>query len=264
MRPFSRSVALAGLVGASVVIGFGPAWSQSESPPARSPRGGLIARSGQHRFEVFFFPSGVRVYPQGPTGEPLDVSRVTATATFYHPNSPKPWFSRPLAAETAAGQAPISLEHAIGLTNVPPRGVRVTFEVSGLPGPAGSTATFAVPFEFAPAPAPVAPPASAAPPAGVAPVPRYVYGYGYAGSGYYEYNAGDAYHPAPGYYYVAPAIGTAAPRPTLGWVEPQPSPAYVTGYGHVPGSYATQRVHGSNPNYYHEYLHPRAADLGGP
>jgi hypothetical protein len=264
MRPVSRFVALAGLACASVV-GLGPAWSQSEAPPARSPRGGLIAKSGQHQFEVFFFPSGVRVYPQGPAGEPLDVSRATATATFYHPNSPKPWFSRPLAPEAVApGQAPASLEHAIGLANVPARGARVTFEVSGVPGPAGSTATFTVPFEFVPAPAPVAPAASAAAPAAVAPAPRYVYGYGYAGYGYYEYNAGDAYHPAPGYYYVAPAIGTAAPRPTYGWVGTQPSPSDVTWHGQVPGSYATQRVHGTNPNYYHEYLHPRAADLGGP
>jgi hypothetical protein len=191
MRPVSRFVALAILAGASVVAGFGPAWSQPESPPARSQRGGLIGKSGQHQFEVFFFPTGVRVYPQGPAGEPLDVSRTTATATFYHPNSPRPWFLRPLAPEAAAaGRAPTSLEHAIGLTNVPPRGVRVTFEVTGLPGPAGSTATFTVPFEFVPAPTPAATAAQpAAPPAGAARVPRYVYGYGNAGYGYYQYTS---------------------------------------------------------------------------
>lgn len=191
MRPVSRFVALAGLVGASVIVGFGPAWSQSESPPVKSARGGLIAKSGQHRFEVFFFPTGVRVYPQGPAGEPVDVTRVAATATFYHPNTPRPWFSRPLAAESAAaGQAPTSLEHVIGLANVPARGVKVTFDVSGLPGPAGSTATFTVPFEFVPAPTTAAAAVQpAAPPAGAAPVPRYVYGYGNAGYGYYQYTS---------------------------------------------------------------------------
>jgi hypothetical protein len=198
MRPLHSFVALAGVAGAAVFAGLGPAWSQQESPPARSPRGGLIAQSGQHRFEVFFFPTGVRVYPQGPEGQPVDVSRAAATVTFYHPNSPKPWFSRALTAEAAArGQAPASLEHAIGLANVPARGVRVAFDVTGLPGPAGSTAAFTVPFEFAPAPAPsAAATLPTAPPAGAAPVARYVYGYGNAGYGYYPYTS----------------PGTAAPR----------------------------------------------------
>jgi hypothetical protein len=158
MRPLSKFAALAGLVGLVSVSGFvrsGLAGAQVEPAPARSARGGLIAKSGQHRFEVFFFPTGVRVYPQGPAGESVDVSRMAATATFYHPNTPRPWFSRPIGAETAAaGRAPTSLEHAVGLTNVPPRGVKVTFEVTGLSGPAGSTAEFTVPFEFAPTPTP--------------------------------------------------------------------------------------------------------------
>jgi hypothetical protein len=208
MRPVSRFVALAGLAGAAVLAGLGPAWSQQESPPVRSPRGGLIAQSGQHRFEVFFFPTGVRVDPQGPAGEPVDVSRATATATFYHPNSPKPWFSRSLAPGAAApGRAPTSLEHAIGLTNVPVRGVKVTFEVTGLPGPAVSTAAFTVPFEFVPAPvASAAQPA--APTAGAGPVPRYLYGYGNAGYGYYL-------HTTP---------GTAAPRVSASTYSGRPMP----------------------------------------
>jgi hypothetical protein len=158
MRTVSKFAVLAGLVGLASVSGFvrsGLAADQAEPATARSARGGLIAKSGQHRFEVFFFPTGVRVYPQGPAGESVDVSRMAATATFYHPNTPRPWFSRPISAETAAaGRAPTSLEHAVGLTNVPSRGVKVTFEVTGLSGPAGSTAEFTVPFELAPTPTP--------------------------------------------------------------------------------------------------------------
>jgi hypothetical protein len=191
MRVVSKCVVLAGLVGASVVVGGGSAWAQSEPAPARSSRGGLIAKSAQHQLEVFFFPTGVRVYPQGPSGEALDVSRTTATATFYHPNSPKPWFSRPLVAEVVAlGQAPAFLELAIGLTNVPSQGVRVTFDVNGLSGSTETAATFTVPFEFAPAPAQVAVATQpAAPPTGAAPVPRYTYGPGSQGYGYYEYTS---------------------------------------------------------------------------
>jgi hypothetical protein len=216
MRPVSRFVALAGLAGAAVLVGFGPAWSQQESPLVKSPRGGLITQSGQRRFEVFFFPTGVRVDPQGPAGEPVDVSRVAATATFYHPNSPKPWFSRSLAAGAAApGRAPTSLEHAIRLTNVPARGVKVAFEVNGLPGPAGSTAAFTVPFEFVPAPTPAAAAAQpAAPPAGEAAVPRYVFGYGNAGYGYYPYT-----NP-----------GTAAPRVTANTYFGRPMPFPEAGH----------------------------------
>jgi hypothetical protein len=178
MRPLSKFAALAGLVGLVSVSGFVRSALAGDPAPARSARGGLIAKSGQHRFEVFFFPTGVRVYPQGPAGESVDVSRMAATATFYHPNTPRPWFSRPISAETAAaGRAPTSLEHAVVLTNVPPRGVKVTFEVTGLSGPAGSTAEFTVPFEFAPTPTPTpTPTATAALPAAAVTAGFAVYG----------------------------------------------------------------------------------------
>jgi hypothetical protein len=200
MRALSRFSVLAALVGASLAVAGGSAWAQAGPAPARSARSGLIAKSAHHQFEVFFFPTGVRVFPQGPSGEPIDVSRVTGTATFYHPNSPKPWFSRPLVAEAVApGQAPTSLELAIGLTNVPPQGVRVTFEVNGLSGSTETAAPFTIPFEFAPAPVQVAVATQpTAPPTGAAPVPRYTYGPGYQGYGYYENTSPAPASPAPG------------------------------------------------------------------
>jgi hypothetical protein len=114
------------------------------------------------------------------------------------------------------------------------------------------------------------------------PVRVYVSGGYQWAPGYY---AGGVYVPAPGYYYFAPGYYTAAPTLSYGWppgagyagsstfsrfpnfrtpMQTRPSPSGVMVPGHTPGSYATQRVHGINPNFYHQYLHPRAADLGGP
>jgi hypothetical protein len=71
---------------------------QEEWPPARSARGGIPAKTAQHRFKVFFYPTVVRVLPQNAAGEPVGVLWIAGTATFYHPNSPEPWFSRRLRA----------------------------------------------------------------------------------------------------------------------------------------------------------------------
>ena len=70
--------------------------AQDESKPARSARGGLLAQSGQHQFEIFFYTTGLRVFPLNSVGRPIDASKLTGTATFYHPTSPRPWFSRAL------------------------------------------------------------------------------------------------------------------------------------------------------------------------
>jgi hypothetical protein len=212
MRALTTGILLAGaaLAGTWGLGGVGQAGAQEQAKVSKTAQGGLVATTPHHQFEVFFYPTGVRVFPRTTAGQPLDVSRASATATFYHPNSPRPWFSRPLAAGAAApGQeAPSSLEHAIGLANVPASGVRVTFEVTGLSGPGGSTATFTVPFEFAPVPSPTTTTQPAATTAGAASVPRYVYGYGNAGYGYYPYTS----------------PGTAAPRVTANTYHGRPMP----------------------------------------
>ena len=148
----------------------------------KTARGGLLATTPQHQFEVFFYPTGVRVFPRTTAGQPVDTSRATGTATFYHPNSPRPWFSRPLGG--TPGQAG-SLDLAIGLGNAPAAGARVTFEVTGLADASESQATFTVPLEFVPRP--TAQPT--APRGGVATVPRYIYAPGYYGYGYYPYGS---------------------------------------------------------------------------
>ncbi|RUL87046.1 hypothetical protein [Tautonia sociabilis] len=81
----------------------------------------------------------------------MDLSRVAASATFYHPNLPdKPWFSRPLrAAPSHPGHPAEALELAIDLSKVPAEGAKVAFRLEGLADSAEPTATFTVPFAFA-------------------------------------------------------------------------------------------------------------------
>ncbi len=161
--------------------------AQEEARVAKSARGGLVAESERHRFEVFFYPTGVRVFGEDAAGTPLDASKLAATATFYHPNSPRPWFTRPLRGVPAAVGQPSSLDLAIGLGTVPPTGGKVTFEIAGLADQAEPTASFTVPFAFVKAPARSAAAHPTTPRGGGAPSPRYVYGPGYYGYGYYRY-----------------------------------------------------------------------------
>jgi hypothetical protein len=200
MRPFEKIAASACvlMLGGLVASGhLGPARAQEGSGSVRSARGGALARTVRHQFEVFFYSTGLRVFPLDPAGGPIDVAKLTGTATFYHPNSPKPWFARPLSASPASpGQSPASLDLVLDLSTVPPSGAKVAFEVAGLPDPAEPTARFTVPFKFVKTQAEST--ATAQPPmrGEVAPSPRYVYGPGYYGFGYYE-RPGPAAAPAP-------------------------------------------------------------------
>ena len=84
-------------------------------------------------------------------GKPLDAAKMSGTVTFYHPNSPKPWFDRPLAA-VSPGRPAASLDCAIDLSKAPTSGAKATFEVRGLPDPAEPAASFGVPFTLTQAP----------------------------------------------------------------------------------------------------------------
>ena len=136
MRPAWAFVALAGV--------FALAESRGESEPADLSRGASVAKTRHYRFEVYFYRTGVRVFTERREGTPLTVSGLAGTATFYHPNSPKPWFSRPLSPATSAS----SLDLAVGLGEVPAAGVKVRVTILGLPEPAEPEATFTVPLAF--------------------------------------------------------------------------------------------------------------------
>jgi hypothetical protein len=202
MRVLATGTLLTGLALASTwgLGGFSPAVAQEQPKVLKTTRGGVVATTPQHQFEVFFYPTGVRVFPQTRAGQPVDVSQASATATFYHPNSPRPWFARPLRVSTGE---PNSLELAIGLGNAPATGGKVTFEVTGLTDATEPKGRFTVPLEFVPQPTTQ----PTAPQEGVAAVPSYTYVPGYYGYGYYPYSSPAATSPPASDYhpYAAPS-----------------------------------------------------------
>ena len=192
MRPAIRLVALvvsvftlASALGSNPV---GSVMAQEGSKPAKSARGGALATVGAYQFEVFFYATGLRVFPWDSVGASIDASKLTGTATFYHPNSPQPWFERKLAPSLASpGQVSESLDLAMNLSTVPPTGARVGFEIAGLPKPGEPTARFTVPFEFVKTPG-ESPAVDLTPfQVGVTPSPGSIYGPGYHGFGYGSY-----------------------------------------------------------------------------
>jgi hypothetical protein len=109
--------------------------------------GGKVTMTKEYHFEVVFAKDGLNVFPRTHEDKPIDASRLAGTATFYHPNSPKPWFERKLAASAASpGEVAISVGTRIDLTKVPATGAKVEFRVERLPEAAERTATFTVPF----------------------------------------------------------------------------------------------------------------------
>ena len=137
--------------------------SRAHNDPGTAPHGGTVEMSKHYQFEVVFAPAGVKVYPTGMEGKPVDATKLSGKATFYHPSSPKPWFDRPLSAAAAiSGQAPASLARTIDLSKVPSKGAKVAIEITGLPDPAEPTVSFTVPFVLTQPPAAAARPAPAA------------------------------------------------------------------------------------------------------
>jgi hypothetical protein len=189
MLPISKLSTLActlALGGFCLLGALGRIEAQQQTEATRTARGGALAKAGQQQFEVFFYPTGLRVFPLDSAGSPIDASNLTGTATFYHPNSPDPWFSRPIPG-TTAGQAPTSLDLSIDLRTVPPTGSKVAFEIAGLSDSAESSTTFTVPFEFVGTQAASAAAQPNAPQGAVTQSPSFVYGPGSHGFGYYSY-----------------------------------------------------------------------------
>jgi hypothetical protein len=140
-------------IGLMAVLGlglYGRVDAQEVTSRVRSTRGGILATAEGHQFEVFFYPTGVRVFLLDESGRPVDALGLTGHATFYHPNAPdSPWFSRPLHPDqTAPDHLPASLDLSIGLASAPRNGATVVFEIVGLQSKTSSTAEFKVPLEF--------------------------------------------------------------------------------------------------------------------
>jgi hypothetical protein len=228
MRTTIKLIALsAGILAWAEASGPRAAVANEEPRLTRSARGGTLATVGSYRFEVLFYPSGVRLFPQAADGAPLDAAKLSGTATFYHPNSPDPWFARPLRPAVAGpGGGSESLDLALDLSTVPPTGARVAFAVAGLPDPRSPSANFSVPFAF------VATPTESR---AERPAPTEVHGYApiasearyFPRSGYYSTPEGVVWVPAPGFYHVlSPTqyFPPAAYRPPADWGRAHPAP----------------------------------------
>ena len=59
------------------------AGAEQETKVSHSRRGGILVAAEGYRFEVFFYPTGVRVFPLDAAGNAVDTSRLTASATVY-------------------------------------------------------------------------------------------------------------------------------------------------------------------------------------
>ncbi|MGO8899920.1 MAG: hypothetical protein ACLQU5_16440 [Isosphaeraceae bacterium] len=132
----------------ALVLGLaGPSVAQESHDHAAATHGGAQAQTKHYHFDATFSTTGLKLTVHGPDHKSVDVSGLSAKATFYHPNTARPWFTRALRP-SAAGQdrIPTSLELAMNLSKVPAKEAKVVFQVSGLPDPGEPTATFTVPF----------------------------------------------------------------------------------------------------------------------
>ena len=113
MRTASRCAAVA-LVAALGPLAPGSIAQTSETPSTtRTTRGGVLNRTENYRFEAFFYTTGVRLLVADRSDQLISPADLSGTATFYHPNSPNPWFTRSL--DPGSG----SLDLVLGMANVP-------------------------------------------------------------------------------------------------------------------------------------------------
>jgi hypothetical protein len=145
---------------------------------------------GAHRFEAFFFRTGIRLFVTDARNQPVEITSLSCSATFFVDGNPAPWFTRHLIARGVSPDHPeASLDLALDLSSVPTAGVSVDFDVTGLPGDAMRSTEFRVPLSFVETTTPASRPIPSAAPA--TSQPTYVYGPGASGLGYY-------YYPGPG------------------------------------------------------------------
>jgi hypothetical protein len=152
------------VLGLSLVIGLSVGialMAQEGRPTAQPEHGGAVAATSRYQFEVVFRPDGFLVYPRGAGNTPIDVARLSGTASFQLPGVAQPFVYALRSGVTGTGQAPTSIGLAVDLSRVPASGATVRFQIDGLPDPAEPSATFTEPFvrKLAPVAAPAPGPA---------------------------------------------------------------------------------------------------------
>jgi hypothetical protein len=141
------TIVLAGVVALGIFSLGGLVAAHEGHDHGGASHGGVEAKTKKHHFESVFTKGGVRLYVHGADHKPVDASHLSATATFYHPSSQAPWFTRNL--KPASRQASEALVLVLDLSKVPTEGAKVAFRVAGLADSGEQTATFTVPFRLA-------------------------------------------------------------------------------------------------------------------
>ncbi len=151
MRPESKSVLIAGVL-LTTLLAMDRArliGAEEEARISHSKRGGILVATEGYQFEVFFYPTGVRVFPMDADEHPLDCSKLIANATVCYPEVPPDrWVVKTLLpAGTDQGDAQPCLVLRTGLADATEKSTLVAFEIIGLPRAAASTAAFKIPLE---------------------------------------------------------------------------------------------------------------------
>ena len=89
MRRTSKLSMIAGVMTLGIGL-VGVVVAQDGSKVARSARGGDLVTTPRHQFEVFCYRTGLRVFPRGTSGAPVNVANLSGTVTFTLPGRPSP------------------------------------------------------------------------------------------------------------------------------------------------------------------------------
>jgi hypothetical protein len=116
------------------------------SESIKSDRGGWMATTKHHRFEVFFYKTGIRVFPHDESKTPVPVATLSGNVSFSLPGDQKPLVYTLKGKSVPKGREQRSLDLSADLSWVPAGKVKVDFTISGLDDPREEEATFSVPF----------------------------------------------------------------------------------------------------------------------
>jgi hypothetical protein len=204
------ALALTGLVTAVNRDADG-ARADQEGGQVKTERGGWQVTTPRHRFEVFFYKTGLRIFPSSDSGAPVTISKLTGSAAFVLPGAPTPLVYPLKGGQPIRGREPESLDLAADLSWMPVGETKVQLTIEGLAEPSEPRVSFSVPFELVRRRIAGRGSEAAAYPSSATPspsAPLYVYQAGYYGYGYYP-----SASPAYGYGYY-PAASPATPVAT--------------------------------------------------
>jgi hypothetical protein len=220
---FVGALALTGLVTAANRDAH-EAIADQEQGQVKTERGGWQVTTLRHRFEVFSYKTGLRIFPSSDSGAPVAISKLTGSATFVLPGAPTPLVYPLKGGQPIRGREPESLDLAADLSWMPVGETKVELTIEGLAEPSEPRVSFSVLFEPVRRRIPGRGTVPAATPSSSTPspsAPRYVYQAGYYGYGYYPAASPAtpvATAPAGIQYSVAPAQEVPLER---SWLSPR-------------------------------------------